>query len=288
MRKLAATTFAMVLLFVVGLLLAPIKALESSVEHKQQPEVSIERLTGEAAWRHLDIRIAQNSALKVAYERSRAEMSSRGYSATWTVFVERRIVRTPMRRPPNSVVAQFKHLIMPSLSAQEYSEANGSGEFIATAWDDGNDDTWEGSIYVQRYSDGAWRLYDSQVDAGTSDDSSNAPNYHDFLDGRGGNGPGGPLPIRGPGLRRPKALFANLVGANENLDALRKANAVVTAQSGCDWLCRAGRWASCTRGWCAAAAISAYGCRRTGAAWLPCFGIACTGAQVACAIEEWF
>lgn len=269
----------------------PLKALESTFGREQAPQVSVERLNGEAAWRHLDIRIAQNPALKAAYERSRMETFARGYNATWTVYVEKRTVRKPMGRaadPADNVLAQVRDLLVARVSAQEYGESNESGEFIASAWNDGNDDTWEGSLYVQRYSDGAWRLYDTQLDAGTSDESSNAPYYHNCLDGRGGGGPGGPLPVKGSPDRKPKALYVKLVGADSDVVALRNANAMVAAQGGCDWLCRAGQWASCTRAWCAAAAISAYGCRRAGAAWLPCFGIACTGAQVACALQTWF
>lgn len=288
MRKRLVLALLLALAVGVGWFLPPLEALASTFGRHQNPQVSVERLTGEAAWRHLDIRIAENPRLKSAYERSRKEMFARGYNATWTVYVEKRIVLEPVGRPANNVLVQILNLAVARVSAQEYSESNESGEFIASAWDDGNDNTWEGSLYVHRYSDGAWRLFDTQLDAGTSEDSSNEPYYHDFLDGQGGHGPDGPLPVKGPANRKPKALYVNLVAADSDAVALRNANAAVAAQAGCDWLCKAGQWASCTRAWCTAAAIGAYGCRMSGPGWLPCFGAACTGVQVACVLQTWF
>ena len=181
----------------------PLTALESPTAADATPQVVVERLTGEEARRYWDVRVAKNPVLQAAYHRSRAQMERRGFHATWTVHVERRFVKSPVGRAADSVLTQVANLLVAQLSAAQHSESNQSGEFIASSWDDGDDDTWGGSIYVERYSDGAWRLFDAQLDAGTTATSSNEPEYHVFEGGRGGSGPGGPLPVNG---QQPRSL----------------------------------------------------------------------------------
>lgn len=265
--------------------LTPIEALEQTPGPQQNPQFQVERFQGEEARRYLNTRIAQNASFKAAYERSQQQMLARGYMATWTVYVERRFTRKPVDRSLQGRVRQLMDVIVSPVSAQGYSESSESGEFIVSAWDDGNPDTWEGSVYVHRYSDGAWRLFDMQLDAGTSEAAANDPYYNNFLDGRGGGGPGGPLPINGPLDRGPRAVFVNLVGADTDVARLEAANITATANAQCDWLCQAGQWARCTRHGCVGSAIA---CTRTGPLWLPCFGAVCTGVQVVCALNTWF
>lgn len=246
---------------------AGLSAVKGRETHK------IERMTGADAVAYRNARMASNPAVRAAYEKSRESLMARGFRETNIVIVERRYSNRKPRAGFQSVLVKLKTFLMEPVAAQEYSESTSEGEWIATSWDDGNGDTWEGSGYVQRYSDNAWRLLDLQVDA--VEETYNDPHYT-TLDG--GGGPGGPLEVKLRSAVPPGTpVFASLAGSS----------APVT-QAGCDWLCKAGNWARCTRHWCAAAAVGAAGCWRTGPGWLPCFGIACTATQVGCALDAFF
>ena len=87
-------------------------------------------------------------------------LAARGYRPTDILVVQRKL------GPAESVLPGVNGpmSIVPQPASTTYS--NSAGEQIFWSWDDGDDSTWEGSQYVERYSDGAWASYD--VPAGVS------------------------------------------------------------------------------------------------------------------------
>lgn len=61
--------------------------------------------------------------------------------------------------------------LSPSNNAQTRSDSasNADGEIILSAWDDGYDGTWEGTIYHEDYSDGSWSTWEGQGNIETAD-----------------------------------------------------------------------------------------------------------------------
>jgi hypothetical protein len=66
--------------------------------------------------------------------------------------------------PTPTLLDQFSHWFMPRLAAkQEYGE--GEGYVVYSSWDDGDDATWEGNIFVQANDpSGTWYTLNTQVD----------------------------------------------------------------------------------------------------------------------------
>ena len=76
------------------------------------------------------------------------------------------------------------------LAIRSDSASSAEGEIIFTAWDDGYDGTWEGTIYHEDYSDGSWSIWEGQANIETAD-------YHGMWGNlvSWGGGPGGdPIP----------------------------------------------------------------------------------------------
>jgi len=63
------------------------------------------------------------------------------------------------------------------------------------SWDDGYDGTWEGEIYGERYSDGAWHLMEGQANIETE------TMYAVWANDVGHEGPGGPYEVKSRGAR---------------------------------------------------------------------------------------
>ena len=128
--------------------------------HATQPakatDRSLESLRGEAAREHLRNLLAKRSE---AYARSRANLRQRGFLPTEIVVVHRTARTDVVER------RRDKGLRL----AQDHYDSNDDGEVVFWSWDDGDDTTWEGSFYAERYSDGAWLMVDVQVDIATED-----------------------------------------------------------------------------------------------------------------------
>ena len=106
---------------------------------------AVEKLEGTAAVEHLAALRAEKAKL---FRKAEARMLERGFKSTDIVAV----ARTEQKG------------IQPAQST--YS--NSSGEILIWSWDDGDDSTWEGTIYVEDYARGGTALWDVQLDVSTN------------------------------------------------------------------------------------------------------------------------
>lgn len=181
-------------------------------------------------------------------------LSARGYRPTDTIFVERSLKPEEAR---DILGDAGPRLISPRRASTTYS--NWQGEQIFWSWDDGNDGTWEGSQYVERYSDGAWVTFDGQLDIS----NTNGDAIWGVRTG-GGGGLNERNQVSHPGVYGPGSV--RLAGWNELNKDFRD-------------------WAVCITGGCLGCAG---GCLFTGPAYPVCYGSCCFGVSIACAIDFYF
>jgi hypothetical protein len=218
-------------------------------EVKISEDLRIQEMTGQAALDHLYNVLSRKPK---AFSTARKSLASRGFLPTEKVYVERTV-----------------RLVSPA----SLSDTSPDGEIVFWSWDDGDDGTWEGAIYVEVYSSGAASTWEGQLDVSTQD----YPwiEVHKTWEGGAGGG-GGPLPVSFNGPPLPGSLV-HVTPAVQSTGALAGSTSYMPASFY--------QWARCWRGCvvtgCTAAAI---GCLATGPAWPGCFGFWCVGTEVGCAI----
>lgn len=231
--------------------------LDGDVVRVALGSAAVERITGENARNRLRALIASNPA---AFEQSQKRLRRLGWTPTEEVFVER-----SMSRIGNRDAAQ------PSFGlVQDHSEQNADGEILFWSWTDGDDSTWEGSIYVEIYSNGAASLWDGQIDASTSE---HAWVWYEKSWER-------------PARERPRVRFSAppIPGSAAQVvhfirdDGRQLELGIMPAASFYRWaVC----WRAAVVGGCTTAAIA---CRLSGPAWPACWAAWCIGAEVGGAI----
>lgn len=114
---------------------------------------AVEKLTGEPARAHLrNLKARRGKGFLDADTRLRA----RGFRQTENVVVLRSVSLVAGRAIPRNGTALVEDTI-----------STGDGELVFWSWDDGDDSTWEGSIYMCSYSPEADLLADAQLDIST-------------------------------------------------------------------------------------------------------------------------
>ncbi len=207
------------------------------------PEKAVEQMTGQAARLHIQNLMSRQPQ---AFAASRSVLTERGYVPTDHFYVERTISLAGKKRDNGDI--QFA-----------YSESNADGEIDIWSWDDGNPDTWEGTIYVEVYRDGSASTWDGQID----DSTTEYPWiwYKETWEKPGG---GGPKPIRMVPPLPTNGI--QLVSSDYQLAGFYE-------------------WAECWRaavlGGCGAAALV---CLRKGPEFPACFGFTCVGVEIGSAI----
>jgi len=222
-----------------------------------EPKLGVETLSGERGLEYLE---SLKRAHPERFSKAGASLAQAGYRPTSIVVA--------LRLTHFSPVSAVRGL-GPAGALPTTTVATSAGEVIFHSWDDGDDGTWEGSVYVERYSDGAWVLYDVQYDIETAD-------YFEVWSegmGGGGGGPGGdPIEARYRSDRSSGILVASL-----RIPDLGFILPTFPYYYGHD------PFLTCLT---AGAAGCAAGCTFTGPGWGPCFGACATGVVVACAIER--
>ncbi|MGD2113917.1 MAG: hypothetical protein PVG07_02620 [Acidobacteriota bacterium] len=232
----------------------------------------VEKLKGEAALTHLYNLFSRRPE---AFKGVRKSLRARGLEPTEHVYVERTVRLASNRNESSGSRA---------VPTQDYSEENSDGEIVFWSWDDGNDATWEGSIYVEVYSSGDASTWEGQIDAS---DETHEWNYYEKTWSGGGDGPGGePLPATNeappwPSRRSHHGVTLASRSPNGSHTAYGSNGSMYTPVGWSSW---AHCWRACVVGGCAAVAIQ---CIRSGPLWPACFGIGCIGAEVGCAITCW-
>jgi hypothetical protein len=219
---------------------------------------AVDTLTDEAARAHLaELRARKPSA----FAKADAMMEKKGYARTEIVVVRRSVDLRGERGRANGIAP-----------VQSYS--NDDGEIVFYSWDDGDDGTWEGQVYVENYATGASILVNGQI---LISDAAVPVQWERTVYSSGGD----------PRLIAPEARSGCDVVqvASADHDVIEKvragaANADIQLVQIRGYL---QRWVTCSAGGCVAALI---GCRYTGPAWGYCTGVGCFAAMIGCAIAE--
>ncbi len=226
---------------------------------KLSDDVVVERIKGKAALKRLtELRNRQPEA----FARARKDLRSHGFVPTEKVYIER-TVRLASKGP-----GAGDPQVVPT---QDYGESNADGEILFWSWNDGNDATWEGTIYMDVYSAGAAATWDGQID--TSTEEYPWIYYTKTWEGPGSGGGRPKVDFQGP---RPKGPSFSVVSATMTRPGGPRA--YLREASFYDWaVC----WRACVVGSCIAAAI---GCKWGDGLWPGCFGAWCVGAEVGCGV----
>lgn len=145
------------------------------VGHAQQAQVNRTRqvdkelFTGSRARTALAELAREDPALTKALDDSRQYFTSRGFKPADVVVVFR--ASTAIQIASTNPVDRFLQRIVPSLQAsQRFNQQD--GYMIASAWDDGNQNTWEGNLYWHHYRSGASEAINIQFNLAAGENSS--------------------------------------------------------------------------------------------------------------------
>ena len=117
-------------------------------QQSKPPTMHAEQLTGAAARAYVAAKRAADPRFEAAQAKAAAEMRQLGWKPTGEVIVYR---RTKVQITP-SLVSRLRDFFMPRVHADTDSWGNSEGEFIADQWTDGDEATWEGSLWSHNYT----------------------------------------------------------------------------------------------------------------------------------------
>lgn len=210
----------------------------------------VEFLHGYMAINHLSKKRSRHPERFVGFGGS---LAARGYRPTGMVVVLRSV--GPARFDPAGESGG-------TTAFAAFTDSNSEGEQIFWSWDDGDDATWEGTQYVERYSDGSWVTYDGQLDISNNDGHV----IWGEETGRGGGTVYDQISHSHSSHRlaiSPQRLSTLLVHDVLHQSPIQE-------------------WAICLVAGCAGCAG---GCVFTGPVYPQCFGNCCFGVSIACALE---
>lgn len=226
-------------------------------------KTGIERLAGEAAHAYLRNLKARRSE---GFRRAQAKLEARGFVQTDQVAVFRSVSLVGGRQVSRDDVTFVEDVF-----------TTGDGELVFWSWDDGDDTTWEGSIFMASYSPEADLLANAQLDISTS--LNDEPIWEETISY---NPPrGGPFnqEASGDGLDTAPTrvacasddIVAGLAGPTLDRDLVFVGSFAGMVKS----------WAACSLAGCAGAAVA---CALSGPGWAGCFNAWCMGSTVGCAV----
>lgn len=204
----------------------------------------VEKLTGSVAKRHLDNLAARRP---VAFRRASEVLRQRGWSDTGKVEV----VRTNQSvafHGANPLRPEFRQI-------QNGPSAYGAqGEIVTWQWDDGNYDTWEGTLYLHEYTTGVWMIVDCQVWMTANSEWQIIWDYVVDGDDDPSRGPDDQIPAKDNYRNRERPV---LVATVEPASVLNGIGAYQLAAVDWSGVRRAwGRWALCSASGCGGAVVA--------------------------------
>lgn len=226
----------------------------------------VEVILGETAQAHL-----QNAKLRRsrAFEKAARVLQQKGYRRTNEVVVVRTLDKQAWLRSRDGIHPAY-----------DYASSE-DGEIIFWSWDDGDDSTWEGNVYIEKYSTGGYVSLDGQVDPGYTEIP---PVWEETIEyyGGGGGGPDEDQPLmtslgRGKPIQLASLMSDIGFAVNRNLDDSH----IQLVQ----WREYLREWGKCFGPNCAVAVGT---CRWAGPAWAKCSLAGCGIAAVACGIAAAF
>jgi hypothetical protein len=190
------------------------------------------------------------SGIARAYARAHERLRARGFKPTSITIVRRN------DQPASGVVPAY------------WRGATSKGEIIYRSWDDGDDRTWEGTVFVRRFSDNAWVLHEYQIDTANPERV-----YYGNLVGFNAGKPRRQMAT----WEQFRNWFIPTLQAQQSQPAPRN-NAKPMRPSTDYW---ADTFIYCVAATCAASATR---CAFTGPVWPECTGIGCVAGEVGCAV----
>jgi hypothetical protein len=188
-----------------------------------------ERLEGAAARQHIEKKIASRADWKAAHEKTVRELTERGFKPTDRFIVQRRYTQlSPLQR--------LVGLIVPTALADLYTYSNDEGEITQADWNDGDDSTYEGEVWMYHYGTSSW------ANAGWQLDITTAENTHVVWTSTGSSSSGA-------------AAWRALLGYTQCAVAGCIGSAVACALSGPAWGPCAGAWCAGAQVGCAAGSV---------------------------------
>lgn len=214
----------------------------------------IEVLEGVEAKRHLENLMSRRPA---AWARAKADLLARGFTPTDIVVVHRSI-----RQVKGPAAAREPHVQL----ASETQIQDSDGEIVFWSWDDGDDSTWEGSMYMSDYEYSSEALSNTQL--WIADEESHYPLWEENIYYDGGTTPGPIDKARINHARDGIQLVSFSSGGNFKL-VQSSVHRLVQ-----DW------------GWCAASMCGGaiLGCRATGPKYPVCVKFNCSLGAISCGI----
>lgn len=214
-------------------------------------------MQGGAARARLSDLVRRDPLLQSAFDRSRQSLAARGYQETdvaITHFEARR--DAPARHMPLS------EILVPPLIAQTSQISDWEGAVTYVSWDDGDDQTWEGTILIEDFTDDSWILHEAQNDITT--DETRVLWTHERE-------------------RQPPRREADGLWRPHTPHLYRAAN----WDCGCgvsSSFCWFGNMYQCEAEQCYNALLGGGGCIASGRLWPMCFAAQCAGGRLSCAI----
>lgn len=137
-------------------------ASQSLAAMQSNPQVAVEVLEGSQAREHLE---QLKKAHPGRFKGLGAALREHGAHPTniVTVMRTRQLVLPGLQGQTNSSGAPN------NLETRSDSASDADGEVIFSSWDDGDDSTWEGTIYTVDYSDGSWSTWEGQANIASAD-----------------------------------------------------------------------------------------------------------------------
>lgn len=251
---------------------APFALKNPDVARYESPDRrrAMEVITGQTA---LGVLQNMKARHREHFEKAAAQMRARGYTMTSEVVVVRQIDLQARNRRGNA------------LEPVSDSYANSDGEVIFWSWDDGDNSTWEGTMYVGNYQNGGYTYIDGQIDTVNEELT---PVWEDTVYYYGGSGggcydcPQEPIYQTLLGERKPIQLASLMSDIR---------NAVHNELEPAEYH-RVGSFGSHLRSWgkcfVVSCGVSATTCRWAGPAWAKCSLAGCGASAVLCGVVEMF
>lgn len=234
----------------------------------------VEKLTGQRAVDHFRRLRAERPE---RFARAGQALARRGYQPTRDVIAYRTLSLAGAYAP-SDLPEGFRPQPGLRLAADSFSESE--GEIIFWSWDDGNDATWEGMAYVERYSDGAYVNYDAQADISTDDSWHSVWSEETSSGGGGWDGGDDCRECIYPTSNSTGGTIVPAVTGNPSAALGHGMLDLRLAQASSRW----DGYLGCALSRCVGCGVA---CKWTGVAWGKCTGGCCAGMGfVACAVER--
>lgn len=173
-RRLGRVKTVVVTLLVGAILTIPAFVPRSGPSKKAVTHDS--HLVGMAADEYLARKAEMDPAFARFLQTSEADLAAKGW--TKPAGGSLALIRTSDVPRASAFSRLVQRVLGGRVAAQELDAGTGSGEIVFSSWDDGDNNTWEGTIWIQDYTSGDTFYFETQFDYGASVDGVTLPNIN--------------------------------------------------------------------------------------------------------------